>query len=132
MLRNCLAYFSQNPQIQNWCIYWWDLCSLAAHYFLRAFLSVYFCFACQICAHAQFFGKIKTNASRQYILSSTRNMNSTRSGWCSIFFLTVSHTKMIDKKYNKSSCSLTISITISLTISISNLPSHSPRPFSPT
>ena len=39
---------------------------LAVHYFLHAFLSDYFCFAFQICAHAQFFGKIKTNASRLY------------------------------------------------------------------
>ena len=61
-----LEYFSQNPQIQNWCIYWWENCSLAVHYFPRVFLSVYFCFASQICAHAQFFGKIKTNASRLY------------------------------------------------------------------
>ena len=28
-----------------------------------------FCFACQICAHLQFFGKIKTNASRLYLHS---------------------------------------------------------------
>ena len=51
--------FSQNLQIQNWCINWWELCSLAAHYFPRVFLSAYFCFACQICAHAHFFGKLK-------------------------------------------------------------------------
>ena len=63
MLRNCVAYFSQNPQIRNW----WELCSLYVHYFPRVFLSVYFCFACQICAHAQFFGKFKTNASRPYV-----------------------------------------------------------------
>ena len=63
MLRNCLAYFSQNPQIRNWCINWWELCSLAVHYFPRVFLSVYFCIAFQICAHVQSFGKIKTNAS---------------------------------------------------------------------
>ena len=44
-------------------IYWWELCSLAVHDFPYVFLSVYFCFACQICAHAQFFGKIKTNTS---------------------------------------------------------------------
>ena len=64
MLRNILAYFSQNPQIRNCCINWWVLCSLAVHYFPRVFLSVYFCFACHIYAHAQFFGKIKTNGSR--------------------------------------------------------------------
>ena len=67
MLHNCLAYFSQNPQIRNWCIYWWDLCSLAVHYFLPAFLSAYFCFACQTCVPAQLFGKIKTNASCLYV-----------------------------------------------------------------
>ena len=39
---------------------------LAVHYFLHAFLSDYFCFAFQICAHVQFFGKIKTNASCLY------------------------------------------------------------------
>ena len=62
MLCNCLAYFSQNLQIWNWCINWWELCSLDVHYFLHVFLSVYFCFACQIyVVHAQFFGKIKTN-----------------------------------------------------------------------
>ena len=66
MLRNCLAYFSQNPQIRNWCIYWCEVCSLAVHYFPRFFLSAYFCFASQVCAHAQFFGKIKTNASRLF------------------------------------------------------------------
>ena len=65
MLRNCLAYFSQNPQIRNWCKNW-EFCSLAAHYFPRVVLSVYFCFSCQICAHAQFFVKIKTSASRPY------------------------------------------------------------------
>ena len=60
MLCNCLTYFSQNPQIRNWCIYWWELCSLAVHYFLRVlFLSVYFCFAHQICAHDNFSGKSK-------------------------------------------------------------------------
>ena len=44
-------------------IYWWELCSLAVHYFPHVFLSAYFCFACQICAHAQFSGKTKTNPS---------------------------------------------------------------------
>ena len=23
---NCLGYFSQNPQIRNWCKNWWELC----------------------------------------------------------------------------------------------------------
>ena len=55
MLRNCLAYFSQNPQIRNWCINWWELCSLAVHYFLRVFLSVYFLFCLpDMCACAIF------------------------------------------------------------------------------
>ena len=40
--------------------------AVAVHYFLHAFLSDYFCFACQICVHAQFFGKIKTNATHLY------------------------------------------------------------------
>ena len=66
MLHDCLAYFSQNPQIRNWCINWWELCSLAVHCFSCVFISAYFCFACQICAHAQFFGKIQTNASLLY------------------------------------------------------------------
>ena len=34
----------------------------------RVFLSGYFSFACQICAHARFLGKIKINASRLYDL----------------------------------------------------------------
>ena len=40
ILRNCLAYFSQNPQIRNWCINWQELYSLSVHYFPRVFLSV--------------------------------------------------------------------------------------------
>ena len=63
MLRNYLAYFSETPQIRNW----WELCSLDVHCFPRVFLSVYFCLACQISVHAQFFGKFKTNASRLYV-----------------------------------------------------------------
>ena len=43
--------------------------SFHVHYFPRVFLSVYFCFACQICAHARFFWKIKTNASCLYSYS---------------------------------------------------------------
>ena len=76
MLCNCLAYFSHKPQIQNWFIYWWEFCSLVVHYFLHVFLSVYFCFACQICVHAHFFGKIKTNASHLYFSFSLKNENS--------------------------------------------------------
>ena len=64
MLHNCLAYFSRNQQIRNWR----ELCSLYVHYFPRVFLSVYFYFPCQIRAHAQFFGKFKTDASRLYDL----------------------------------------------------------------
>ena len=67
MLCNCLAYFSQNSEIQNWCINWWELSS-AFHYFPPVLLSVYFCFACQICAHVQFYGKIKTSTSCLLIL----------------------------------------------------------------
>ena len=44
------------------CELWWV--SPAVHHFPRVFLSVYFCFAGHICAHVQFFGNIKTNASR--------------------------------------------------------------------
>ena len=63
MLRNCLTYFSKNSQIRDWCINWWE----SVHYFPRVLLSVYFCFASQICTHAQFYEKIKTNASRLYL-----------------------------------------------------------------
>ena len=68
MLRNCLACFSQNSQIRNWCINWWELHQISSLIYTCSF-SVYFCFACQICGHAQFYGKIKTNASRLLIVS---------------------------------------------------------------
>ena len=48
-------------------------CSLAVHYFPYVFLSVYFCFACQICTYAQFFRKIKTNTSRLPITFAASN-----------------------------------------------------------
>ena len=71
MLRNCLAYFFQNPQDTKLVYTLTEtLVLLAVHYFLHVFLTVYFCFACQICAHVQFFRKIKTNASRLYIFIS--------------------------------------------------------------
>ena len=68
MLRKCLAHFPQNPQIWNWCINCGNPggCSPAVYHFPRVFLSVYFCFAGQICAHVQFFGNIKANASRLF------------------------------------------------------------------
>ena len=68
MLRNCLACLSQNLQIRNWCINWWELYQISSLIYTCSF-SVYFCFACQICGHAQFYGKIKTNASRLLIVS---------------------------------------------------------------
>ena len=39
------------------------------HYFSCVLLSVYFCFACQICAHAQFCRKTKANASFVYAIA---------------------------------------------------------------
>ena len=46
------AIFSQNPQIRNWCINWWKLCSLAVHYFPGVFLSVFFFCLPDMCAYA--------------------------------------------------------------------------------
>ena len=71
MMCNCLVYFSQNPQIQNWRIKLvrtlFTSCSLLSTCF--PFSLFLFCLpdmcACQICAP----GKIKTNASRLQLAS---------------------------------------------------------------
>ena len=50
-LRNCLAYFSQNPQIRNCRIYWWKFCSLLSPCF--SFSLFLFCLP-DTCACAVF------------------------------------------------------------------------------
>ena len=57
MLHNCLAYFSQNLQIRNWCINLWGLCSQAAHYFLHIFFSSLFLFCLPDVCTCAIFGE---------------------------------------------------------------------------
>ena len=54
-----LTYFSQNPQIQNWCIQWWEICSLAVHYFPRDFFQFIFVLPARYVRMRNFLGKSK-------------------------------------------------------------------------
>ena len=65
MLRSCLPYFSQNPQIRNWCIKGWEFCSLLSTCFsISLFL---FCLP-DMCACAIFWenqNKYKPSVCKQ-------------------------------------------------------------------